>query len=211
MKLQEPFTMLICGPSKSGKSSFVHNLLKNSQELFTRPIGPVHYFYKIKSSAFDSLTADNLVTEFHQGPCTSEWMEENLNPEQNPTIIIDDQASEIKKIEDIFTVTSHHMNTNVIFISQSTFSKNPSLRIISTNCTYLVLMKNVRDLTTIRYLARQVDPINPETIILAYQDATKKPFSHFMFDFNQSTPNYLRYRANIFKNNEPFSVVYMKI
>ena len=209
--LQHPFTMLICGPSKSGKSSFVLKLIELWEKIFEKPRGPVYYFYKIWADAYDEMRENGLVTEFIQGPCTSEWMEANIDRNSNATCIIDDQAGDMNKdIETIFTVTSHHMKTNVVFISQTTFSKNPSMRTVSQNCTYLVLMKNVRDLTVIRYLAQQVNPSNPKMIIDAYQQATKEPYTHFLFDFNQNTPNYLRYRSNILPvNDSQFQAVYM--
>ena len=66
------------------------------------------------------------------------------------------------------------------------------------------MFKNPRDMSSIRYFSRQIDPTNSKNIIDIYTKATKKPFSYLLFDLTQETPDELRLRSNIFfENNEP--------
>ena len=66
------------------------------------------------------------------------------------------------------------------------------------------MFKNPRDMSSIRYFSRQIDPTNSKNIIDIFMKATKKPFSYLLFDLTQETPDELRLRSNIFfENNEP--------
>ena len=213
VQLKTPFTLLVCAPTKAGKSTFVANLLRDAHmaELFDRRPGPIYYFYNLWSTTFDLLKEYNIVDQFIQGNCSMDWLRENITPGENSTVVVDDQAADVAKdTAQLFAVGSHQMDCNFIFLAQTTFSKNRYFRDISLNSSYLILMKNPRDKSSIQYLARQLEPHSPDFIVWAYQEATKDPYSHFLLDFNQSTPEYLRYRSNILaENSNPISV-YLK-
>ena len=61
-------------------------------------------------------------------------------------IVIDDMALEATDdTAKLFTVGSHHLKLNVIFISHNKFPKYRAFCNISLNTTYLALFKNVND------------------------------------------------------------------
>lgn len=214
VQLKTPFTLLVCAPTKSGKSTFVSNILReagNPSQLYDRPPGPIYYFYNLWSPTFDQMKDEGVVERFIQGNCSMAWLKDNITPGENSTVVVDDQAADVAKdTAQLFAVGSHQMDCNFIFLAQTTFSKNRYFRDVSLNSSYLILMKNPRDKSSISYLARQLDPDKPNFIVWAYNEATKEPFSHLLFDFNQSTPDYLRFRSNILaENGKPISI-YLK-
>ena len=82
------------------------------------------------------------VEQFIEGMCTMAWISENVDKNENCTIVIDDMALQATAdTAQIFTVASHHNRVNVIFICQNIFTKNDHFREMSLNATYLILFK----------------------------------------------------------------------
>ena len=212
-QLKNPFTMTISGPTKSGKSQLLADILYEARNhnLFTRAPGTVYYFYNIWSQTFNKMKEQKTVDRWFEGACDINWLKENIIPNTNSTVVIDDQAGKLNQdIVDIFSVGSHQLDCNVIFLTQTLFSRNQYSREISLNSAYLVLMKNPRDKSSISYLARQISPQNPDVIINAFFDATKHPYSHFLIDFNQETHENLRLKSNILGQKNIPITVYLK-
>lgn len=213
VQLQNPFTALISGPTMSGKTSTVCTLLREAvkSDLYSRRAGPIYYFYNLWSCSFYDLVNERIVTKWFRGPCNIEWIKKNTTPDSNTTIVIDDMGNWLdQSIVELFTVGAHQLDVNVIFISQSLFSKNNYLRTISTNATYIILQKNPRDTASIKYLARQMAPHKADFIAWAYERATEQPYSHFLIDFNQRTIEDLRFRSNIFAQNAKPIIAYVQ-
>ena len=126
-------------------------------------------------------------------------------------VVINDFMSEISKdLVEIVTVTSRHYNTSTFILFQSLFPSNPLARQISLNCKYLHLHKNPRENAQIQYLARQISPNNYKWIVEAYHEATKVPYSCFLIDLVQSTPENLRFRSKILPSQWPMEVFIAK-
>ena len=212
-QFENPFTALISGPTMSGKTNTVCTLLREAvkSDLYSRRAGPIYYFYNLWSPSFYALVNEKIVTKWFQGPCNMDWIKKNVTPDSNTTIVIDDMGNWLdQSIVELFTVGAHQLGLNVIFISQSLFSKNAYLRTISTNATYIILQKNPRDTASIKYLARQMAPQKADFIVWAYNKATERPYSHFMIDFSQRTIEELRFRSNVFASNSNPIVVYVR-
>ena len=59
------------------------------------------------------------------------------------------------------------------------------------------------------HLAKQIFPSNTKFIQQAYKDATSRPHGYLLFDLKQQTPDFYRYRSNIFGENQPgYTIVY---
>ena len=60
------------------------------------------------------------------------------------------------------------------------------------------------------YLARQLCTGNKvKRMVEAFQDATEKPYSHFIIDLKPDTPQCLRFRANVMPDEGlPFKSVH---
>lgn len=100
-----------------------------------------------------------------------------LQSDANNLLIVDDFLVDItgnKSMNDWitkFVVTrSHHENTAIIMLMQNLFGKNT--RTLSLNCSFIVLMKTIRDKSTTSILSRQFSPNNPRYLTDALALAT---------------------------------------
>lgn len=112
--------------------------------------------------------------------------------------IFDDLMDSINEtILNCFTVFSHHLKASIFLLVQSLFLENKIYRVCSLNSHYIVLMKNIRDSSSVTYLARQMSPYHTKYITEAYSQATKNPYSYLLFDLRQETNDIVRLRSNI--------------
>lgn len=204
-RLQTPFNCLIAGPTKSGKTTFTHNLLKVAGEMFVNKPDYVLLFYLINQPSYKRMLKEGLIHEMiDMNDYNIDFQEirkkvEPYTAGNGSLIIFDDSMSELKPgFEKIFTVLGHHTNCSLIYISQNIFFNNKTFRNISLNFGYIVKMRNKRDLSQIRYLAQQLCPGNTNFIIKAYYDATFRPYSYLFIDCTADAPIELRLRARIF-------------
>lgn len=199
---QHPFTAIIAGPTSSGKSWFIKNLLRERSTLVCGFIEEVIY------CAPEGQAVDPDI------PCTAVYKgipDVDMFTDLKPRIVIlDDLMREANgSLVDLFTKGSHHYNLSVIFVTQNIFNQGKGQRDISLNAHYLVCFKNPRDKQQILHLSKQISPENPKYIQEAYNDATAKPFGYLLFDLRQTTPDIIRYRTNIFKADNPSNIVYV--
>lgn len=81
--------------------------------------------------------------EFIGGIPDSQWLENEVQSGSNATIIIDDMASQLgKDLVEMFTVFSHHLECNLIFVAHNLFDRHSGFRDISLNSKYLIIFKN---------------------------------------------------------------------
>lgn len=196
-KFKHPFSCLVSGPSGSGKTILVRRILKNFKACiynFQQPVlrvlwsyGQWHHFINVKIS-------DNVIVHYHKG-----IINDNVLNEFKPHIIVfDDLLDEIDKnkyLENMFTKKSHHLNISVFFLVQNLFFK--TLRTISLNANYIILMKNPRDGAQIMNLARQIFPKKSKRLTEAYDEATKEPYGYIVIDLKPDTPDSMKLRTRI--------------
>lgn len=195
LKFRHPFTCIVSGPTKSGKTTFVRKLLSNLHNFVYPPPEKIWWFYGEDYEPINNVTylkgvPDlNLVKQFSPRP---------------QLIIIDDLMQETgSNVSSLFTRGCHHWNVSVIYIVQHLFFKG--LRTSRVNAEYLVLMKNPSDQLQVQTIARQLFPNNTKYFLEAYNDATEQPFSYLLVDLTQWTPENLRLRTKIFSKR---TVVY---
>lgn len=146
---------------------------------------------------------------FIQGMPTLNFIEENVDQDDNSTLIFDDVANYLSKgTVEIFTVLSHHYNVNVIMTAHNIFEKHKAFRDISLNSKYILLFKNPRDSSSIEIFARQFNPWGAKSVVDIYRHATRKPCSYLLVDLAQSTPDENRLVGNIFFENGDDYIVY---
>lgn len=195
LKFKTPFTMIVAGPSGSGKTVLVRRILENHTILIPLKITnlKVMWAYGQWQPTYSENIA-NVITSYCDG-LPSEDEIKSFNPN---VIVIDDLMNELAddiKMGNLFTKGSHHLNINVIFISQNIFQKGKQMRNINLSCHYMIIMKNPRDRSQIDILGRQMKIT--QALSEAYNDATKEPFGYLLIDLKQDTPDNLMLRSRI--------------
>ena len=204
-----PSRWIIYGPSGAGKSSFVEKIMIESQSLFGITFNTILY---CSGQSFPKFYTVNGASIMQTSSIGSEYIN-NLKESDNNLVIIDDNmnfASNDIIISDLFTKKTHHKNLTVVILLQNLYPKSKYMRDISINSNYIVLMRNPRELTQIKTLARQIDGRTSDFILSAYRDATKEqPYSYLLLDLCQTTPDDRRMLTNVFQQEMPV-IIYQK-
>jgi hypothetical protein len=215
-RLKTSFNCLVSGPTGSGKTTFVKNLLSIGEQIFTEKPKKVFLFYKAMQNMYLEMEKDGLIDEMidvQNGMPSLDEIHEMVIPFKNDggsMIIFDDSMSSVNPdFELLFCNLSHHDNCSIIFMTQNLFFQDKSFRTMSLNSHYIVLMKNDRDKQQISILSKQISPNNSNYIIEAYKDATKHPYNYLLLDFSPETDNLIRLRSNIFIEQFPM-VTYLE-
>lgn len=196
---RHPFTCICVGPTMSGKTSYITNLIKNKNKVIKPNVKRVIYSYKKYQPIFDSMPG----VEFIQG------MHFKLDKSVPTLLVIDDQMNECNAtLTDLFSVGAHHDNCSVIFVSQVLFLQDKAYRSACQNAMYMILFRFPRCKAQIGHLARQMFTGNKaKRMIEAFEDATAKPFSNLIVDCKPDTPDLLRLRSNVLPGEGiPFGV-----
>lgn len=206
LKWKHPFTAMSSGPTSCGKSTFVTRFLKHLDALTDTDFCEV--VYCAPESSYPDLSECKVPVKFMD--CIPDV---TMFADKKPRLIIlDDLMSEAatdSRVTSIFTRDSHHMGLSTIFITQNIFHKGKGMRDISLNCHFIVVFKSPRDRGQITSLARQICPGNTKYISEIFEDATRIPYGYLVLDLSQKTPDHLRYRTNIFPDDDPPNVVYV--
>ena len=191
-QLKHEFTMVVAGPSKSGKTEFVKQLVQNTQWI-SPPPEKIVWCYREWQKAYESL--QDSVTFVKNIPSDDEQLVADLSTRH--LLIFDDMmgGKAIESIVDWFTRKAHHRNTSVIYITQNLFDRAAQYRTISLNAHYLVLFKNPRDKSQIGVLSRQLQMPH---LLPAYECATGRPHGYLLIDLSPQTPDELRLRSQLF-------------
>lgn len=200
---QHPANIFIVGPTGSGKTKFLENALTLRQ--FAPPPERILWVYSEWQQSYDFLKQGakwGLIPgipdiEFVKDDTDYEKIYENMSASKRNMLVLDDQMTEAKSNADflanLFVKGSHHRNITIVLMLQNMFEKG--MRTASLNTQYMVLLKNPRDRSQIGKLADQLLPGNRRFVVDAYEDATKLPHSHLVLDFEQDTPEEMRFWA----------------
>lgn len=196
IKLQHPSSLIVSGPSQSGKTELVRKII--GKKAYNHDLQKIIWCYSVWQPWF----LEEKHIEFKQGL-----------PEEDATadlIIIDDQMNNITNaIADMFTVGSHHKNFSVILITQNLFPRVRQFRDISLNAHYLILFRNNRDLSQASCFARQAFPGRGKYFLDAYKKATARPYSYLLVDVHPKTSDDHRLRQSLFPDHNDINWVYL--
>ena len=112
--IPNPVSVLISGPSNSGKTFFVSKFIKNRDRLMSPPPERIVWCYSIWQKAYDEIEA-----EFIQGVPDFDYFD------GRPAILVLDDlmGQDLEKVTKYFTRGSHHLNLTVFHLVQNLFSE----------------------------------------------------------------------------------------
>lgn len=197
LTLHHPFTMIVAGPTGSGKTQWVTKLLTEFQNITTLTVNrPTNILWCYGQwQQLYSERIPNCNVQYYKGLVSS-----NINSiTKGPTpdvIVIDDLMSETAsdpKLASLFTRESHHENISVIFIIQNLYVQGRKIRDITLNAQYLVIMKTKRDLRQIAEMGNQLMFGEAKYFKWAYMKATNNiPFSYLFCNLHPKADDTLK-------------------
>ncbi len=195
MLLKQPFTAIVAGPTKAGKTIWVKNLILHSESMIFPSPKEMYYCYTEWQPIYQELI--NYGVTMIEG--LPDMTQLKSDPSRPKLLILDDLMQEMKsdkKLVQLYTKGSHHWNLSVLHIVQNLFFDG--LRTSRVNAQYLVLMKNPSDQLQASNLAKQLYPGKTKYFMESYKDACSDSFGYLFIDLSQDTPENMRLQTNVF-------------
>ena len=166
-KIITPARIIITGPTQSGKSRFIFNLIKHRTTMFSDEFQRIIYClppncFNLHAEFLDNLKdvcADTDLKIMEDMPNIDELaLDIDLVPK---LIVFDDlmrKAFNSTKVLDLITQTSHHANVTVIFTTQNVFLPSKYGKSIRYNCSTTVIFFDGNDVQMLNILSMQMFP-----------------------------------------------------
>jgi hypothetical protein len=212
VRLQIPFRILLNGASGCGKSTYLYNMLLNSGVLYSEKHAYTVLYYSTWQPLYTKMQEKKLVDEFRQEVPSLEYISQiaaQYKDRGGIQVLVDDLIDSLNdEIGHLFKVGSHHEKISIVYISQTLFPNSDVFRTMRSNANYIVLFKSPSNVRQVHTFMNQFNPENAKELIKVYKKATLKANSYLLLDLNQSTPEHLRVRKNIFPF-EGYPIVYV--
>ena len=183
--IRQPAIVIIAGPSSSGESDLVEQLLKEKKIL---------YCYDRWQPRFDRMKKQSKVT-FYKGLPPKGALVKWFKPHHHGILILDDLMEESgndKRLLDLFTKDSHHCGITALYLTQDLFPPDKFSKTINHNAHYAICFKSPRDKTGIRNLLLQVYPEKWRRVLKLFLRLTTCLFGYFMLDLHPASDDRFR-------------------
>ena len=166
--IRQPSSVIVAGPSGSGKSELVEQWLQYLNVFQVKPKKMV-YVYDRWQPRFDRMQKNDGI-QFHHGLPDPGHLTKWFGATRGGVLGQD------KRVLDLFTKDSHHRNYTVLNL----------------NVHYIVAFKNPRDQTGIRTILLQAFPDRWRQVLRLFKRVTSRPFGYLMLDVYPASDD--RYR-----------------
>lgn len=188
-----PFNMVVSGMAQSGKSWFIRALIKERNQLFSKPVSNIYYYCGVQQAELAEQPDPEI--QCREGiPNLDEITDESL-------VILDDllgESSADKVLLGLFTKYSHHRRISVIYVTQHFYYESKVLRVVTRNAHYVVLFRSQRQGAVVAQLSRQLWPNRPLFLPSAYEKATgHKRYSYLFLSLHPAADPKLAVLTNI--------------
>ena len=139
--IRQPANVIIAGPSGSGKSELVEQLLKE-KTFFHPPPKKVVYCYDRWQPRFDRMKKQSKV--FLQRASSSRCLAKWFKPDQHGILILDDLMEETcneKRVLKLFAKDSHHRGITALYLTQDLFPPGKFAKTINRNAHCVICFK----------------------------------------------------------------------
>lgn len=186
---EHPFTCVIAGPTQSGKTVFVKNLLKGPHLYILNPPERIVWCYGVHSEKqINSIKQmASMPIEFIEGIPDLDM----FSSHERTLLILDDlmaDAGKSKQVASLFTRGCHHKNISAFLLLQNMFHRGNEMRDIHTSTNYVGLLENPRDYGQIEYLARQIFPQWKKYFYHCCMHAWRIPYNPIFLNLKQGVP-----------------------
>ncbi len=187
LPLISPCATIVAGGSSTGKTVLVSKILLNLSYCYDKNVRKIMYFYTVHQPIFLQLEQQLDNIEFFCGLPTPEHVTALEDANFHDLIILDDLLAECSSsqfVENLFLRISHHSNISLIMLAQSLYYAGKNRKTQANNAQYFIFLKNKAALDQINNFARQRFPHKARSFLMAYNDATDKPYSYLIADFH---------------------------
>ena len=196
---KHPFSMVVSGPSGSGKSVWTKKLLLSS--LIQPSPERIIWCYGQWQPLYDNIRKRIPRIEFVNGIPDHLNDQHYIDVSKRNVLVFDDLMTEAKcdqRIADLFTKGSHHRNISVVYLTQNLFPQGKACRDIILNTQYMVLFNNPIDRQQVATLARRIYPSTSAFFMKRFERATSYPYGHLVIDLKSDTAEKDRLHTEIF-------------
>ena len=210
VKIYAPTTIALYGPTQSGKTSFVLNLLKHSNKMFTEKVDEIYYCYEAWQECYNTIKHVDGVDKvlMYKGMPSVDQCKKWSYMKQHVIVVFDDLMTELSNDKDMIkfvTVYSHHMRITMLVLLHNIFP--PKLRTMSLNTHYVVLFKNKRDTLQVEMFARRVMKDRVKYFFGCYKKAVSTPYGYLFVDMHPHSDEVYQLRSRILPSEAP-TIVY---
>ena len=195
-RLENDSSMLVSGPSKCGKTTFVIELLENRERLFRSPTRHVWWFYGVDSPEVHNKLRAMGVNLVEGSPQREHF--DSIG--EGDIVVLDDLQQESegdKEITNLFLKGCHHKKFFVIKLTQYLFGGREQC-IQNANVHYYVIFYNPRNQQqTITFLSRMFPPGNNGMLARILQDVHRNKYGYLFVDYTSNCDG-PRLRTDIF-------------
>jgi hypothetical protein len=188
-QFKSPLACIISGPSQSGKSHLLRELILERDSVIDGQISRVLYCYTASRPNIPGIEF------FHGLPSIAE-----MSRIPHTLLCLDDLMNEVSRdveMIDFFTRTIHHSNLTVFFLTQNLFFASKIFRNISLNSNYFIFTNTIRGLSSLSIFFRQITTKWRQVFEFYKEITEKQPYNYLFVDLTQSCPTPFRFRTRI--------------
>lgn len=210
MVLKHPFTCIVSGPSKSGKTELTKRILKWQDKMIQPNVEKVYWFYGA-AGAISDMKDKFPDVEFVRGMPSVDWVRDQDRGVPK-LVVLDDLMTSATNgfVSNMFTKSSHHDNISCMFLIQNIFPKEREVRQANLNTTYRIIFDSPHDRGQISTISTRMFSKGGADYLSSVLDAVGQdnPHPYIALDTDQTTPKALKVRTNIFPD-DPVNHVYI--
>ena len=194
LKLIHPFSLIIAGPTSSGKSTLLFQILDNLHQNTDPAIEQVVFIYGVYQEVYKNYPKIFFTDNF-------DYMD--FKPTVPTVLVLDDVMSVVnnsQKLEELFTRGVHHNKLSVVLTLQNLFYKGSVMKTLRDNSMYIALTRHIQDVSKLDTFARQLESKNSNYFKDSYHEAVSKKYGYLMCDLHPHSelrdgPFKIKYRS----------------